>query len=95
LKGKQAGFLTSLTEKMWLAKALCLAVLTGISLAQSTQGIYSLVQRQMPEHADSFQFSLVDSIGGNSTGYDQYIVSSTSDGKVLVEGTTISALTSG
>lgn len=79
---------------MWLAKALCLAVLAGHSLAQSTQGVYDLVQRQMPEHANSFQFSLVDSIG-NSTGYDQYVVSSTFDGKILVEGTTISALTSG
>jgi alpha-N-acetylglucosaminidase len=81
---------------MWWTKALCLAVLAGTGFAQSTQGIYNLLQRQMPSHADSFELSLVDSIGNaNATGYDQYAVSSTSNGKILVEGTTLSALSSG
>ena len=79
---------------MWWTKALCLAVLAGTSFAHSTQGIYDLVRRRMPLHADSFELSIVDSIN-NATGYDQYAVSSTSDGKILVQGTTPSALSSG
>ena len=84
---------------MWLAKALCLALLPGTILAaQSTKGIYDLLQRRMPSHTSSFELSLVDSIGngnGNASGYDQYVVSSTSKGKILVQGTTLSALSSG
>lgn len=81
---------------MWLTKALCLTVLAGAGLAApSTKGIYDLLQRRMPLHASSFELSLVDSIGNASAGYDQYVVSSTSKGKILVEGTTLSALSSG
>lgn len=79
---------------MWLTKALSLALLVGSGLAQSTQGIYDLLQRRMPLHAHSFKFSLVESVG-NATGYDQYAVSSMSHGRILVEGTTLSALSSG
>ncbi|KAL3421437.1 hypothetical protein PVAG01_07882 [Phlyctema vagabunda] len=63
-------------------------------LDNTTQGIYSLIQRRMPFHADSFEFLLVNSIS-NGTGYDQYMVSSTSNGKIRVEGTTLSALSFG
>ncbi len=63
-------------------------------LIKSTQGIYSLIERRMPLHADSFELLLVDSFV-NTTGYDQYMVSSTSTGKIRVEGTTLSALSFG
>ncbi|RFU26740.1 hypothetical protein B7463_g9605, partial [Scytalidium lignicola] len=79
---------------MWWTKALCLVVLAGTGLTESTQGIYNLLQRQMPLHANSFELSLVKSVGG-VTGYDQYEISSTHNGKILVEGTTLSALSSG
>jgi alpha-N-acetylglucosaminidase len=80
---------------MWFTKALYLALLAGTGLAaQSTKGIYDLLQRRMPFHASSFELSLVDSIG-NASGHDQYMVSSTSKGKILVQGTTLSALSSG
>lgn len=73
---------------------MCFAALAGSALAESTQGIYNLLKRQLPSHASSFELSLVKSIAG-STGYDQYVVSSTPQGKILVEGTTLSALSSG
>jgi alpha-N-acetylglucosaminidase len=79
---------------MWWTKALLCTVLAGTGLAQSTQGIYNLLQRRMPSHAHSFELSLVESIG-NATAYDQYEVSSNSEGKILVRGTTLSALSSG
>lgn len=82
-------------RKMLWSSSFCLLVLAGSGFAKSTQGIYSLLQRRMPLHANSFELSLVDSIGDSTTGHDHYSVSSTSEGKILVEGTTLSALSSG
>lgn len=67
-------------------------LLTGRSLAQSTQGIYDLVQRRMPQHADSFQFLLVNS---TDQPQDQYVVSTLDNGTVSVQGNSLSALSSG
>lgn len=71
---------------------LLYGLLTGPSLAQSTQGIYDLVQRRMPQHADSFQFSVV-----NFTNQlqDHYVVSTLDNGTVSVQGNSLSALSSG
>ena len=60
----------------------------------STRGIYKLVQRRMPLHANRFEFSLVDFIQ-NGSDYDQYLISSTPNGKVRIEGTTLSAIAYG
>jgi len=73
---------------------LPLVMSATISYAYSTKGVQSLIERRMPFHAGSFELSLVDSFS-NATGYDQYMVSSTCKGKIRVEGTTISALSSG
>jgi alpha-N-acetylglucosaminidase len=65
----------------------------------STEGIYNLVQRRIPQHADSFQFSLVNAtltrFSASGRPNDQYVVSTSGDGKVLVEGNSLSALASG
>jgi hypothetical protein len=68
--------------------------------AISTQGISDLVKRRIPQHADSFQFSLVNAIpsvilSAADKPNDQYVVSTSDDGKVLVEGNSLSALSSG
>ncbi|KAH9212547.1 putative alpha-N-acetylglucosaminidase [Leptodontidium sp. 2 PMI_412] len=73
---------------LWLTAAL-----GGLS-ALSTQGIESLVRRRLPAHIDDFEFRLL----GNETstgGNDVYSVSSSEDGKILVEGNSLSALSSG
>jgi alpha-N-acetylglucosaminidase len=62
------------------------------SVSADAQGIYDLVKRRMPQHADSFQFSLLDSVQ-NST--DQYVVSTPENGTVLIEGNSLSALSYG
>ncbi|KAJ5633385.1 hypothetical protein N7490_009724 [Penicillium lividum] len=67
-------------------------LLTGRSLAQSTQGIYDLVQRRMPQHADSFQFLLDNS---TDQSHDHYVVSTLDNGTVSVQGNSLSALSSG
>ncbi|KAE8151487.1 tim-barrel domain-containing protein [Aspergillus avenaceus] len=66
---------------------------TAIGLSLSTQGIQSLVQRRLPDHAHNFEFSLVN-VSQHVTN-DSYVISSTSEGKILVEGNTLSALSKG
>ena len=79
---------------MWLMTAV-IAV-----RAQSTQGILDLVKRRLPDHVDGFEFRLT----GNETFpistairavNDEYTVSSTPEGKILVEGNSAIALASG
>lgn len=60
----------------------------------STEGINDLIQRRMPHHTGCFELLLIDSFA-NSSGHDQYIISSTSTGKVLIEGITPIAIASG
>lgn len=76
----------------WFQSLLWLSTASAV-VAQSTQGIYDLVQRRLPSHASSFEFSLVNATQTNAT-YDQYTVS-TANGKVLVQGNTLSALSTG
>lgn len=77
---------------------VCCSV-AGAASADYVQGIYDLVKRRMPQHADSFQFSLLDTVQNQSYHKnqvtDQYIVSTLQNGTVLVEGNSLSALTYG
>jgi alpha-N-acetylglucosaminidase len=74
-------------------------VLIVTATSQSIQGILDLVQRRLPDHVGNFEFRLVES--GNASSpittkeNDQYSVSSTTGGKILVEGNSLIALTSG
>lgn len=79
---------------VWLMTAV-VAVRT-----QSIQGILDLVKRRLPDHVDRFEFCHT----GNETFpistairaiNDEYTVSSTPDGKILVEGNSVIALASG
>ena len=68
--------------------------------AQSTRGIIDLVQRRLPNHVDDFTFRILeDSMEPINTATnvsnDVYSVSSTPDGKILVEGNSLIALASG
>jgi alpha-N-acetylglucosaminidase len=75
----------------------------AIRTTASTAGVESLVQRRLPQHAASFQFEVVDAINVTQTETeaeierinDSYIVSSTNDGKILVQGNTVGALFAG
>lgn len=59
----------------------------------STTGIESLLQRRLPQHAEKFEFSIVNatSLGEN----DVYAVSNGENGKIKVEGSSLSALATG
>ena len=77
-----------LTELVLLAAAL-----PAVFATDKLAGLYGLVKRRIPQHANSFQFKLV-----NGTG-DSFIVSDTqahsSNRGVTVECTTISACARG
>jgi alpha-N-acetylglucosaminidase len=67
--------------------------------SQSVQGILDLVQRRLPDHVGDFEFRL---LGNGSSSFsittkenDEYSISSTTDGKILVEGNSLIALASG
>ncbi|KAF4628191.1 hypothetical protein G7Y89_g9960 [Cudoniella acicularis] len=86
---------------MWLF--ICLtwsltAILTAA--AQSTQGIQDLVKRRLPNHVNEFEFLLTcNETTPISTAIrevnDNYTISSTAGGKILVEGNSLIALASG
>lgn len=77
------------------AAAAFAAVVTDAAANTSTAGIEALVQRRLPQHAGSFQFELVNVSTAAPKSNDTYAVSSTEDGKILVQGNTLSALLSG
>jgi alpha-N-acetylglucosaminidase len=82
-----------LLSSLWIWAA-CLVF--GVA-TQSTQGILDLVQRRLPKHVDDFEFRILANGTENSTKSvnDHYTLSSTADGKILVEGNSLSALSSG
>jgi len=66
--------------------------------AQSTAGLTNLLSRRMPNHVNDFAFKIVNasSLGvTNSTYHDSYSVSRAANGTVMIQGTTISALSQG
>ena len=65
---------------------------TGLAHAATTSldGIYSLVQRQLPEHIDSFTFTLVSGEGDNFVLSD-----ATKAGGIAIQCTTVSACARG
>ncbi|KAI1181568.1 glycoside hydrolase family 89 protein [Nemania serpens] len=82
------------------------SVVVALRTTTSTAGVESLVRRRLPRHAESFRFRIVDSLSdsaGNGTETDaegervndSYAVSSTRDGKILVQGNTVGALLAG
>ncbi|KAL2829302.1 putative alpha-N-acetylglucosaminidase [Aspergillus pseudoustus] len=60
----------------------------------STKGIQNLLHRRLPAHANDFQFWLVN-VKTNDTTNDHYTVTTTKKGEILVEGNSLSALSSG
>lgn len=58
----------------------------------STAGIEALVKRRLPQHENSFTFSLFANTGSES---ESYSIMSTRDGKIQVQGTSLSAIVYG
>ena len=70
----------------------------AVPAAQSTDGILNLVKRRLPNNVDDFEFRLLENNAVPLTAKptnDEYSVSSTPDGKIMVEGNSLIALASG
>jgi alpha-N-acetylglucosaminidase len=81
-----------ITNMRWVSSLIWCC--TTSAVAQSTEGLYNLVERRLPKHVDQFQFSINSNLTHNG-GYDQFTVKTAHNGTVLVEGSSISALSSG
>ncbi|KKK12043.1 hypothetical protein P175DRAFT_0554948 [Aspergillus ochraceoroseus IBT 24754] len=71
-----------------------LLLVATTAFGSSTRGIENLIQRRLPKHAHEFRFSLVNDTRGETVN-DSYVVSPMHDGKILVEGNSLSALSRG
>ncbi|KAJ5161345.1 hypothetical protein N7492_006737 [Penicillium capsulatum] len=76
----------------WVISLLWL--LAASAAARSTDGLYKLVERRLPNHVGHFRFEISNQITA-SHNYDQFVVKTTANGTVGVQGNTISALSSG
>lgn len=82
--------------KLFRPIALGLLVVAAGAISHSTEGIYDLVKRRLPNHVGKFEFSLVDDGGSvlNIPTNAEFVVTA-AEGIVRVEGNSLSALSSG
>lgn len=79
-----------LTLATWAFAAI--GAVAGAATTPSTEGIEALVKRRLPQHADFFEFKIIDAKKPGEQ--DRYTVSPAGD-KVRVEGNSLSALATG
>lgn len=73
-----------------------LGVLARARQDQSTDGITRFLERRLPNHVDDFTFSLTDPIRNSDKWVnDEYKVSTGSDGKIHIEGNSLSGILQG
>lgn len=80
----------------WLVLFFSSTILIVFATAteKSVQGLIKLLGRRLPAHVDDFEFQ----IQGNHTlgeTNDEYVVSQTVAGKILIEGNSLSGIASG
>ncbi|KAJ5155130.1 uncharacterized protein N7500_010569 [Penicillium coprophilum] len=66
--------------------------LSAVTVAQSTEGIFNLVKRRLPDHVHDLDFILDTNFAGD---YDSYVVNNGRNGTISVKGNSLSALSSG
>lgn len=76
----------------WLLPAITAAV---ASTAPSTDGLTAFIKRRLPHHADSFELSIENATKASTASNDAYTVSSGTNGKVQIQGTSPSAIMQG
>lgn len=74
-----------------------LVAATTLVTAQTANvsGIVALVKRRLPSHVNDFKFAVTSDCLTNSTAHDTYIVSTPKNGTVLIQGSSLSALSTG
>lgn len=79
----------------WAAAAAGVGAIVTQTSAPSTAGVEALVQRRLPHHSESFEFAIVNAPDSTELVNDTFKVSSTRNGKFLIQGNTVGALLSG
>ena len=72
-----------------------ITALTSVVTAQSTDGLYNLVSRRLPNLAGSFVFIIDSPTDPFQLQNDHYTVSTNILGQIQVEGSSLSALSKG
>lgn len=76
--------------------AIATAVTVVFAQCPNVAGIKNLVKRRLPDHVHDFTFILTNtSASDNSSVHDVYTVFTPTNGTVLVQGNTLSALSTG
>jgi len=76
--------------------AIATAVTVVSAQCPNVTGISDLVKRRLSNHVNDFTFVLTNtSTPRNSSAYDAYTVSTPTNGTVVVQGNTLSALSTG
>ncbi|PQK12588.1 hypothetical protein BB8028_0003g12050 [Beauveria bassiana] len=81
-----------LLQHAWLLLAITAAV---ASTTTSTDGVTAFITRRLPDHAANFQVSIDNAAATSATSSDRYTVSSGSNGKIQIQGTSPSAVLQG
>lgn len=76
---------------------LLFCTLTSIVSCSNLQGLYDLVERRLPQHCGSFQFTLTQSsnYSNASTVYDSYTIANGQNGSISIRGQSLSAISYG
>ncbi|KAJ4360072.1 uncharacterized protein N0V89_000631 [Didymosphaeria variabile] len=77
--------------------AYALGSVCAITAAASTQGLYDLIERRLPGHAQDFAFDLNETLQRNETSRqnDHYTITAASNGSISISGNSVSALATG
>ena len=79
---------------IFVTLALCWAAVAAVS----TQGLYDLIQRRLPNNTGDFVFELNEaSTPSNSSqlSNDEYIISTSTNSSIVIQGNSLSALATG
>lgn len=79
---------------LFLFYATILTVIVRATTLQSIQGLVNLLKRRLPAHVGDFEFHIQNNHTLGVTN-DEYVVSQSATGKILIEGNSISGIASG
>lgn len=72
------------------------ACICATAIAASTQGLYDLVQRRLPDHGQDFVFVLNETLNSDETlRRNDHFTIATSNASITISGTSLSALATG
>lgn len=85
-----------LLQLAWLLLPAISAAAASSTTTPSTDGVAAFIKRRLPDHADSFEVSITKAAEASAATNDAYTVStSRTNGKIQIQGTSLSAVMQG